>query len=120
MAVTDQALAWTQLFGDLDRSGLALHFQIRRAIVTAIERGLFTAQARLPSTRQLATLLGVARNTVVNAYQQLIDEGFLVAHERSGIFLAPDLAVSQAPAAPGGRTIDWSERLALRPARLRQ
>ncbi|TXN01590.1 PLP-dependent aminotransferase family protein [Methylobacterium sp. WL64] len=120
MAVTDQALAWTQLFGDLDRSGLALHFQIRRAIVTAIERGLFTAQARLPSTRQLATLLGVARNTVVNAYQQLIDEGFLVAHERSGIFLAPDLAVSQAPTAPGGRTIDWSERLALRPARLRQ
>lgn len=120
MAVTDQALAWTQLFGDLDRSGLALHFQIRRAIVTAIERGLFTAQARLPSTRQLATLLGVARNTVVNAYQQLIDEGFLVAHERSGIFLAPDLAVSQARAAPGGRTIDWSERLALRPARLRQ
>jgi len=120
MAITDHALAWTQLFGELDRSGLALHLQIRRAIVTAIERGLFTAEARLPSTRQLAALLGVARNTVVNAYQQLIDEGFLVAHERSGIFLAPDLTVSETRGPSHGRTIAWSRRFAVRPAQLPQ
>ncbi len=77
------------LFGALDRAGLALHLQIRRAIVDAIERRVLTPEARLPSSRQLASLLGVARNTVVAAYQQLIDEGFLVSHERSGIFLAP-------------------------------
>ncbi len=120
MTVTDHALAWTQLFGELDRTGLALHLQIRRAIVTAIERGLFTAEARLPSTRQLAALLGVARNTVVNAYQQLIDEGFLVARERSGIFLAPDLTVSETRGPTHGRTIAWSRRFAVRPAQLRQ
>ncbi|MGT2479462.1 GntR family transcriptional regulator [Methylobacterium oryzae CBMB20] len=89
MAATDHDVAWTQLFGALDRAGLALHLQIRRAIVVAIERRVLTPEARLPSSRQLAGLLGVARNTVVAAYQQLIDEGFLVSHERSGIFLAP-------------------------------
>ena len=54
MAATDHIVAWTQLFGVLDRAGLALHLQIRRVIVVAIERRVFTTEARLPSTRQLA------------------------------------------------------------------
>ena len=120
MAVSDNAVAWSQLFGDLDRAGLALHLQIRRAIVAAIERRLFTTQARLPSTRQLASLLGVARNTVVAAYQQLIDDGFLVAHARSGIFLAPGMSPLDDGVAPRPQTLDWSGRLAVRPGDLRQ
>lgn len=120
MAVVDNAVAWAQLFGDLDRTGLALHLQIRRAIVSAIERRLFAAEARLPSTRQLASLLGVGRNTVVSAYQQLIDEGFVVSHERSGIFVAPGLMQPCAKPEIGRKTFNWSERFATRPGQLRQ
>ncbi|KOX44532.1 aspartate aminotransferase [Streptomyces purpurogeneiscleroticus] len=120
MAATDHAVAWTQLFGALDRAGLALHLQIRRAIVVAIERRVLTPEARLPSSRQLASLLGVARNTVVAAYQQLIDEGFLVSQERSGIFLAPGAeAPEESPTRPK-TCLDWSGRLAIRPSRLPQ
>jgi GntR family transcriptional regulator/MocR family aminotransferase len=41
----------------------------------------------MPSSRELATILSVARNTVVLAYQQLVDEGFLESRERSGYFV---------------------------------
>ena len=41
----------------------------------------------LPSSRELARHLGIARNTVVLAYQQLIDEGNLISRERSGYYI---------------------------------
>jgi GntR family transcriptional regulator/MocR family aminotransferase len=56
-------------------------------IVAAIEQGRLPAGARMPSSRELATILSVARNTVVLAYQQLVDEGFLESRERSGYFV---------------------------------
>ena len=120
MAATDHDVAWTQLFGALDRAGLALHLQIRRAIVVAIERRVLTPEARLPSSRQLAGRLGVARNTVVAAYQQLIDEGFLVSHERSGIFLAPGTEAREESPPCSKPSLDWSGRLAIRPSLLPQ
>ncbi|HEY2661651.1 MAG TPA: PLP-dependent aminotransferase family protein [Caulobacteraceae bacterium] len=43
---------------------------------------------RLPSTRKSAELFGVARNTVVGVYDQLLDEGYLVARHGSGTFVA--------------------------------
>ncbi len=45
----------------------------------------------MPSSRKLAESLGVSRNTVVAAYEQLIDEGYLVSRERSGIFVSDHL-----------------------------
>ena len=120
MAATNLAVAWLGLFGELDRAGVALPLQIRCAIITAIERRVLTTGARLPSTRQLASLLGVARNTVVAAYQQLIDEGFLVSHERSGIFLAPGATPREKSLPMRMPTLDWSSRLVIRPSQLSQ
>ena len=45
----------------------------------------------MPSTRRLASDLGVARNTVINAYDQLILEGYLVTATGSGTRVARDL-----------------------------
>lgn len=68
-------------------SGLNLQSQIRQKLVEAILKGTFPAGHRLPSSRKLAQQLEVARNTVVLAYQQLIDEGYLIARERSGLYI---------------------------------
>tara|TARA_R110001599_G_scaffold353884_2_gene602323 strand:+ start:2170 stop:3837 length:1668 start_codon:yes stop_codon:yes gene_type:complete len=68
-------------------SGLNLQSQIRQKLVEAILTGTFPAGHRLPSSRKLAQQLEVARNTVVLAYQQLIDEGYLIARERSGLYI---------------------------------
>jgi GntR family transcriptional regulator/MocR family aminotransferase len=68
-------------------SELNLQAQIRQKLVDSILLGTFTPDQRLPSSRKLAEQLGVARNTVVLAYQQLIDEGYLLSRERSGLYV---------------------------------
>jgi GntR family transcriptional regulator/MocR family aminotransferase len=69
-------------------SKLSLQSQIRQKLVEAILNGTFTAGTRLPSSRKLSEQLGVARNTVVLVYQQLIAEDFLESRQRSGIFVS--------------------------------
>jgi GntR family transcriptional regulator/MocR family aminotransferase len=68
-------------------STLNLQSQIRQKLVDAILAGTFPGGSRLPSSRKLAEQLGVARNTVVLAYEQLIAEGYIESRERSGIFV---------------------------------
>ena len=75
-------------------SSLSLQNQIRQRLVKGIMAGTFPAGARLPSSRKLAEQLGVARNTVVLAYEQLIGEGLLESRERSGIFVAGDVGMN--------------------------
>lgn len=98
-----------------DDSSLSLQSQIRQKLVEAILRGTFPAGARLPSSRKLAEQLGVARNTVVLAYEQLIEEGFLESRERSGFFVNDDIfegRVGYQGSAPGrsGADARWKSR----------
>ncbi|MFC5437667.1 PLP-dependent aminotransferase family protein [Rhodanobacter umsongensis] len=55
----------------------ALHQQLRAAILD----GRLPADSALPATRRVAEALGVARNTVVTAYDLLIAEGYLIPHK---------------------------------------
>ncbi len=57
----------------------------------AILAGAFPAGARLPPTRALAEELGVARQTVVFAYERLAAEGYVHARTGVGTFVAPGL-----------------------------
>lgn len=68
-------------------SKLNLQDQIRQKLVEGILNGNFPAGSKLPSSRKLAEQLGVARNTVVLAYEQLIEENYLESRQRSGIFV---------------------------------
>ncbi|HFB64226.1 MAG TPA: PLP-dependent aminotransferase family protein [Aeromonadales bacterium] len=68
-------------------SNVGLQNQIRQKLVEAILSGVLPVGQRLLSSRKLAKKLNVARNTVVLAYNQLIDEGFIVSRERSGLFV---------------------------------
>ncbi|MEH7085481.1 PLP-dependent aminotransferase family protein [Neobacillus drentensis] len=44
---------------------------------------------RLPSTRELAISIGVSRNVTLEAYEQLVAEGYLIVRSRSGTYVAP-------------------------------
>jgi len=76
----------------------------------------------LPSCRELARRLGVSRNTVVLAYQGLVDDGFIEARQRSGYFVnreilenpPPGRAAPEAPIAAGP---DWDAMLRVHPGR---
>ena len=65
-----------------------LQQQIRQKVIEAILGGVHPPGSRLPSSRKLARQLGVARNTVVLAYQQLLAERYLVARQGSGIYVS--------------------------------
>jgi GntR family transcriptional regulator / MocR family aminotransferase len=103
----------------------SLQTQIREALVSAIlDRNLDHAEP-IPSTRKMAKSLGVSRNTVVLAYQGLLDDGYLVARERSGYFVSEKALSEQAVAAPRmnarppqGPAVQWSGRFKLNPAAL--
>ncbi len=61
-----------------------LYSHVRRAILTGTLKG----DTKLPSTRTLADELGVSRNTVLNAYEQLLAEGYLESSSGSGTYVA--------------------------------
>ncbi len=66
-----------------------------------IMAGSLPAGSRLPPTRALASELGVARQTVVLAYERLAAEGYVRARTGSGTYVAPDLPdAAPAPATP--------------------
>src|SRR5687768_16149945 len=58
--------------------------QIREQLNDLIERGELIAGTILPSERELANTLNVARNVVRGAYEQLMDAGRLVSEGRKG------------------------------------
>lgn len=53
-----------------------------RTIKTAILSGRLPAGAPLPASRSLAAEQGIARNTVLGAYEQLLAEGFVTADQK--------------------------------------
>lgn len=78
-----------QLEIQLDKkSNTALYLQIADAIIYAIKSGKLSSGNTLPGSRQLAGLLEVNRNTVIEALDVLIAEGWLVTIDRKGTFVA--------------------------------
>lgn len=69
---------------------VALFRQLESQLRESIWLGKLKPGERLPSTRLLAKQLSVARNTVINAYDQLVVEGFLVTEQGSGTRVALD------------------------------
>lgn len=109
----------------LDRaSDTTLQGQIRKGVIELMRSQAWPAGHRLPSSRTMARLLGVSRNTVTIAYQQLVADGHVVARERSGLFTSGDLTAGRtgfgevtgiAERATPNR-VPWSERLPRLPA----
>ncbi|WP_315983022.1 winged helix-turn-helix domain-containing protein [Aliamphritea spongicola] len=104
--------------------GGSLQQQLREQIATAILNGNIPVDSPLPSSRKLAQQLNVARNTVVLAYEHLLDDGYLLARERSGYYVNPDILNGQVKLDVPSRQevdipatqIDWANRFKLRPS----
>ena len=66
----------------LDRSsGRPLHEQLETTLREYVRSGRLAPQAKVPSSRALATRLGISRGVVLEAYSQLIAEGYLVSSQ---------------------------------------
>jgi GntR family transcriptional regulator/MocR family aminotransferase len=68
-------------------SGEPLGSQLVRRLRRAIESGFFPPATRLLPSRELATRLGIARNTVTSAFDQLVAEGYLESRVGDGTYV---------------------------------
>src|SRR5713101_10131272 len=69
--------------------------QLADALREAVLKGQLKFGVRLPSTRALAAELGVSRNTALEAYAQLLSEGYFDGRVGSGTFVSAPLAQQQ-------------------------
>ena len=83
------------------RQKAPLQSQLCRQIRESIISGQLRAGVRLPSTRDLVDQLGVSRNTIVYALDQLVSEGYLRSRIGSGIYVE-DLPQRDDKSQPGG------------------
>ncbi len=84
----------------IDRTAGQVGRQIAQALRAIIANGELKAGEFLPSTRALSASLGVARGTVMEAFEQLQAEGYLVSHVGAGTSVAPTLAEQARPVRP--------------------
>ncbi len=64
-----------------------LYRQLYLFIRQEIETGRLSTGNKLPSKRKLSAHLGISQNTVTNAYEQLIAEGYIYSKPKSGYFI---------------------------------
>ena len=72
----------------LDLAGSRVRAALEGALRDAVRSGRLPPGERLPSSRDLAADLGIARNTVADAYGQLVAEGWFEAKTGSGTWVA--------------------------------
>lgn len=82
---------------------------LSNAIALAIDEGRLVVGDRMPSSRDLSLFLGIARATVVAAYDELIASGYLNAERGSGTYVAGGKALKALKTAPLAVTeqFDW-------------
>jgi GntR family transcriptional regulator/MocR family aminotransferase len=96
----------------IELSGTRPRAALESALREAVRSGRLAAGTALPSSRALAADLGLARNTVADAYSQLVAEGWLAARHGSGTWVAersalvPSAGRAEARVAPAGVRYD--------------
>ncbi|OPF79295.1 GntR family transcriptional regulator [Streptomyces antioxidans] len=86
--VNSARILGSDLHLELTRAG-SRRTALMAALREAIRDGRLAPDTRLPPYRSLAADLGIARNTVADAYAELITEGWLTARQGSGTRVAP-------------------------------
>jgi len=76
----------------VSRVGNPLYKQIYAGLRSAVLSGKLAPGARLPSTRDLAEQLRVSRAVVLEAYDQLLAEGFVTGRSGSGTYVTQGLS----------------------------
>src|SRR6478672_12169619 len=74
--------------------------QLEDRLRELVRDGTLAAGGRMPSSRALAGDLGVSRRLVVEAYAQLLAEGYLVARQGAGTYVAATAAATNGASAP--------------------
>lgn len=107
------AISVDTFFLSPDGSG-TLQARVQQMIAEGILSGRFHVGEKLPSSRKLATHLGVSRITVTLAYTELVANDYLTSRGRSGYYVSENAPIPPVytPALRGEDSVDWSKAIA--------
>ncbi len=110
----DPLAVWEHLLSKPVKSRGSLTMQLVASLIDAIDTKQIPEGVRLPSSRAIAESLKIGRNTAIAAINALVEQGYLVARDRSGIFVASSgtQARNFPQDEPTGQ-FDWNTRLGL-------
>lgn len=93
-----------------------LQNQVQQMVAHGILSGRFGTGEKLPSTRKLATHLGISRITVTLAYTELVASDYLSARGRSGYYVSENAPVPPIyqPQAASSESVDWTRAIGQR------
>ncbi len=78
----------------IDRNApVTLYIQVCNSLISLITNGTLRPSDMLPGSRVLAELIGINRNTIKLAYEELINQGWAESIERKGVFVLSGLPV---------------------------
>ncbi|WP_288406861.1 PLP-dependent aminotransferase family protein [uncultured Herbaspirillum sp.] len=114
---------WHQIFPEPQRQGTTLQSQLRVRLVDAVLDGRLAAGIRLPSSRELADMLAISRNTVVLVYEKLAEDGYLENRPRNGYYVSerylhqqpPTPAMAQPNPGAASHAVNWQARMQSEP-----
>ncbi|MBL4806142.1 MAG: PLP-dependent aminotransferase family protein [Rhodobacteraceae bacterium] len=92
----------------------SLQNQIRQIVASAILSGRFQQGDKLPSSRKLATHLGISRITVTLAYHELVADDYITATGRSGYYVSETAPTAPLPPIKGEMFVDrvnWGDTI---------
>lgn len=98
-----------------------MYRQLYDAVRAAVLEGTLARGTRLPPTRELAREMGVSRNTIMLAFEQLIAEGYLEGRVGAGTFVSaqlPETSLLAIRRPPSRRSSARGRRLARRGDRI--
>jgi GntR family transcriptional regulator/MocR family aminotransferase len=98
---------WDFEFVLLENSHTSIHQQLTHSIIAYINSGFLAPQSALPGTRALAEKLSINRKTVIRAYDELIESGWLYTEHKRGTFVSSFL--------PSQNNFPVSYRLTVKP-----
>jgi 2-aminoadipate transaminase len=93
-------------------SHVPLYVQLRDQLRSLVHAGDLRPGDRIPASRELATMLGVHRTTVANAYAELESEGLIQGHVGRGTYIKGNgnglkLTPPPPPVLNGGEGLRW-------------
>ncbi|MDE4273500.1 PLP-dependent aminotransferase family protein [Phaeobacter gallaeciensis] len=107
------AISVDTFFLNPDAQG-TLQAQIQEMIAEGVLSGRFRVGEKLPSSRKLASHLGISRITVTLAYTELLANDYLTSRGRSGYYVSENAPVppSYTPPQRSDDAVDWSQAIA--------
>ncbi|MEN1987967.1 PLP-dependent aminotransferase family protein [Paenibacillus hubeiensis] len=86
-----------------------VYIQVKDYMKRLMLKGGLQAKQKLPSTRELSTLMKVSRSTVLLAYAELEEEGLIYAVKGKGNYVSPSIGTPETETPPWEP--DWSDRV---------